>query len=73
MKQIILKKSVVAFFLLIAVIYIPGCQKKTTEEVACKTCKAFGVDGLIKEEEVCTEEAEASFRNTYAGKEISCR
>lgn len=73
MKQIIFKKLVVAFSLIVAVFYIPGCQKKNTDEVACKTCKAFGVDGLIKEEEVCTEAAEASFRNTYAGKEISCR
>ena len=49
-----------------------GCKKKT-EEKDCKTCKAFGIDGLVGEEQVCTDGEEASFRSKYSGKEISCQ
>ena len=49
-----------------------GCKKKT-EEKDCKTCKAYGIDGLVGEEQVCTDGEEASFRSKYSGKEISCQ
>ena len=50
-----------------------GCKKKTEEVKECKTCKAYGVDGLVGQEQVCTDGEETSFRSKYAGKEISCQ
>jgi hypothetical protein len=58
--------------LFIISIHQTGCKKKT-EEKECKTCKAYGVDGLVGEEQVCTDSEETSFRSKYAGKEISCQ
>ena len=72
-------KKISSTLLLCAIIIIigsiHGCSKKTEEAPAdeCKTCKAFGIDGLVGEEEVCTDGEESAFRSKYAGKEISCR
>jgi hypothetical protein len=62
-----------AIIIIISVIH--SCSKKTEETPAngCKTCKAFGVDGVVGEEKVCTDSEEANFRTKYTGKEISCR
>jgi hypothetical protein len=61
--------------IIISIGIIHGCSKKTEEASTdeCKTCKAFGIDGLVGEEEVCTDGEEGAFRTKYAGKEISCR
>ena len=73
MKRSFSDNTKLVFFFCLYILSISACKKETTEADTCKTCKAYGADGLIKEQEVCTEEAESSFRNTYAGKEISCR
>ncbi len=63
-----------AAFLLIATfaITLNSCKKKTDEDI-CKTCRAFGVDGQVGEDEVCSDSEEAAFRAKYPGKEISCQ
>jgi len=62
----------IAMFLLFSVILIAGC-KKNTDKSDCKTCKAYSIDGLVGEEEVCSEAEEQAFRNEFTGKEISCQ
>lgn len=73
MKPYIKYKLIATFAFLLFLLLSQACKKKTSDSSTCKTCKAFGIDGLIKEQEVCTEEAETSFRTTYAGKEIICQ
>lgn len=73
MKHFLLSNKLLVFFFLLFTISISACKKKTTEADSCKTCRAYGIDGLIKEQEVCSEEAETSFRKVYAGKEINCQ
>jgi hypothetical protein len=50
-----------------------SCKKKTEEAYECKTCKAFGLDGPVDEEEVCSEAAEAAFRSANPGRQITCQ
>ncbi len=57
-------------FLVFSVILTTGCKKNTESD--CKTCKAFGIDGLVGEEEVCSDAEEQDFRSEFAGKEITC-
>ena len=69
MKRISFFTAVV--FLLFSVILTVSCKKETEKD--CKTCKAFSVDGLVGEEEVCSDAEEQDFRSEFAGKEISCQ
>ena len=69
MKRISFITAVV--FLLFSAILTVSCKKETEND--CKTCKAFSIDGLVGEEEVCSEAEEQDFRNEFAGKEISCQ
>ena len=48
-----------------------GCKKKTGEE-ECRTCQAFGIDGVIDEETVCSDAEEDAFRAKNAGHQVSC-
>jgi hypothetical protein len=71
-----MKRSVNPFmlfaFLIFAITLMHGygCSKKSDQE--CRTCQAFGIDGVEDEEEVCSEAEETAFRNANQGKEISC-
>ena len=53
-----------------------GCKKKTeSPEKICKTCMAKDMqEGVtVKTQEVCSDEDEQSFRNTYSDYSISCQ
>ena len=72
-----MKKTVKPFMLFAFIIFAitlvhgSGCSKKNDNE-DCRTCKAFGIDGIEDEAEVCSESQESAFRSKNAGKEISC-
>jgi len=68
-----MKKRILFATLVFSTIYsFTSCSKKT-EEPECKTCRAFSVDGVVDETEVCSEAEETAFRNDNAGREISCQ
>lgn len=67
--RIVLTAIVVA----IVIAHSAGSCKKKTEEYECKTCKAFGIDGPVNEEEVCSEAEEAAFRSANPGRQITCQ
>lgn len=73
-----MKKTVKPFMLFafiifaITLVHSPGCSKKGDDDAECRTCKAFGIDGIEDEAEVCSEAQESAFRSKNAGKEISC-
>ncbi len=74
MKKII--SYVAAIVLTTSIITLPGCKKETeTPQTSdCKTCKALAT--ATKPEvsaEVCTAEAEQTFRSQHLEQEISCR
>ena len=57
------------------VISSQGCSKKqeNTAETECKTCKAFAGGELEVSQQVCTDQAEQTFRSQHSSQEISCR
>ena len=68
-----MKKRIILAALLFTSFYVGISCAKKTEEPACKTCRAFSVDGVVVEAEVCSEAEETAFRNDNAGREISCQ
>jgi hypothetical protein len=77
LKHVNMKKTRIAFIvLLFSIVVIHGmeaCSKNKEEESQCKTCKAFGIDGVMDEEEVCSEAEEAAFRSANPGRQITCQ
>jgi hypothetical protein len=72
MKKTVRPFMVFAFLIFsITLIHGSGCKKNTDNE-ECRTCKAFGVDNVVDEEEVCSDAEETAFRNKNSGLEISC-
>jgi hypothetical protein len=72
-----MKKTRIVFIVLVLSMVVvhsmEACSKNKEEESECKTCKAFGIDGVMDEEEVCSEAEEAAFRSANQGREISCQ
>lgn len=60
-------------FILFTITLIHGSAcKKSKDDYECRTCKAFSIDNVEDEEEVCSESEESAFRSKNAGFEISC-
>jgi hypothetical protein len=73
MKKTVKPFMVFAFLLFsLTLIHGVGCKKKTEKE-ECRKCQAFGIDGVMDEETVCTDAEETAFRNKNSGREISCQ
>lgn len=75
-KNFVMKRN--RFFSLLAGVMLlftctNACQKKAEDAPPeCRTCKAFGVDG-VNQKQVCSDQEEQAFRNENRGKEISCQ
>ena len=68
-----MKKRILLAAVFLSTIYFGFSCSKKTEEPECKTCRAFSVDGVVDEAEVCSEAEETAFRNDNVGREISCQ
>lgn len=70
-----MKKSIkvaVVTLLLFSFFQSISCKKKN--EVDCKTCKAYGIDGnVVATRQTCSADEEAAFRAENVGREISCQ
>jgi len=60
--------------MLLAVIFPISCKKSSGDQQNCKTCKVFGGDNnVIDEEEVCTDKQESDLHSRFPGREIKCQ
>ena len=70
-------KELTAFIITtIAALQLNGCEKKAeSPEQECKTCMARdNIEGVpVKQEEVCSDDAEQSFKSTYSDYSVSCK
>ena len=70
-------KRTIAFLVLSIVfaLLLPiACKKSSTDPQNCKTCKVFGGDNnVIDEEEVCTDKQESDLHSRFPGIEIKCQ
>ena len=75
-----MKRMIIVWLLLIVLTTTLqiSCAKKSSpdEQKNCKTCKVFGGDGVnnvIHEEQVCSDDDEKDLHSRFPGREIKCQ
>jgi len=60
--------------ILLTVILPIACKKSADDQQNCRTCKVFGVDNnVIDEEKICTDKQESDLHSRFPGREIKCQ
>ena len=69
------RTSALLLLLILLTVILPiACKKSSGDQQNCKTCKVFGGDNnVIDEEKICTDKQESDLHSRFPGREIKCQ